>query len=57
LRQIILILLLPFIAAGKADFGVEYSHYPVTFCPPADDLNFDFLKKNLELAAWRLCCQ
>jgi hypothetical protein len=50
-------LLLPFVAAGKAVFGVEYSLDPVDFCPQVNDMDFDFLKKNLELDAWRLACR
>jgi hypothetical protein len=40
------------VPAGKAVFGVEYSLNPVAFCPQADDLNYGFLKMNLELDAW-----
>jgi len=50
-------LLSPFVAAGKAVFGVEYELDPVNFCPQANALNFDFLKKDWELDAWRLACR
>ena len=50
-------LLSPFVAAGKAVFGVEYELNPVNFCPQANALNFDFLKKDWELDAWRLACR
>ena len=50
-------LLSPFVAAGKAVFGVEYELDPVDFCPQANTLNFDFLKKNWELDAWRIACR
>jgi hypothetical protein len=50
-------LLLPFIAAGKAVFGVEYDGDPADFCPRANSLNFDWLVKNLELDAWRVACR
>jgi hypothetical protein len=49
--------LLRFINAGKAVFGVEYSGDPVSFCPAANAMNFDWLKKNMELDAWRLACR
>ena len=50
-------LLSPFVAAGKAVFGVEYELDPADFCPQANALDFDFLKKNWELDAWRLACR
>jgi hypothetical protein len=50
-------LLSPFVAAGKAVFGVEYELDPVNFCPQANALNFDFLRKNWELDAWRVACR
>lgn len=49
--------LLPFIEAGKAVFGVEYSGSPDDFCPQANALNLDWLKKRLELDAWRVACR
>jgi hypothetical protein len=45
------------VAAGKAVFGVEYSPNPADFCPQVNAMNFDFLRKNLELDAWRLACR
>lgn len=49
--------LLTFINAGKAVFGVEYVGDPAGFCPSANAMNFDWLKKNLDLDAWRLSCR
>lgn len=49
--------LLPFIAAGKPVFGIEYNGNEQVFCPKANAWNFDFLKKNLDLGAWRLDCR
>lgn len=50
-------LLIPFVQANKAVFGVEYELENAQFCPQANALNFDFLKKNLELDAWRESCR
>ncbi len=50
-------LLLPFIQAGKAVFGVEYGLEPEAFCPQANAMNFDWLIKHLELDAFRLSCR
>jgi len=50
-------LLLPFIQAGKAVFGVEYELEPDAFCSQANALDFDWLKKNLELDAVRISCR
>ncbi|MEA3548277.1 MAG: endo alpha-1,4 polygalactosaminidase [Thermodesulfobacteriota bacterium] len=47
----------PFIQAGKAVFGVEYNGSPDTFCPKADELDFDWLKKSLNLDDWRYSCR
>ncbi len=49
--------LLPFIQAGKAVFGVEYEGDPDIFCPQANAMNLDWLMKNLDLDAWRLSCR
>jgi hypothetical protein len=49
-------LLLPFITAGKAVFGVEYRGLPGRFCPQANTLGFSWLKKRLHLDAWRIDC-
>jgi hypothetical protein len=50
-------LLLPFVQAGKPVFGIEYQGDPAEFCPQANAMNFDFLKKRLELDAWRIACR
>lgn len=50
-------LLAPFVDAGKAVFGVEYELDTDEFCPQANDLNFNFLKKKLSLRAWRVACR
>ncbi len=50
-------LLLPFIQAGKPVFGIEYQGNPADFCPQANTMDFDFLKKNLSLDAWRVACR
>jgi hypothetical protein len=50
-------LLLPFVGAGKAVFGVEYEGDPADFCPQANAMNFDWLKKNWDLDAWRIACR
>ncbi len=50
-------LLLPFIQAGKPVFGIEYQGDPDIFCPQANAMNFDELKKRLELDAWRQACR
>jgi hypothetical protein len=50
-------LLSPFVAAGKAVFGVEYSLDPADFCPQANAMDFDFLSKQRELDAWRQACR
>lgn len=41
----------PVIAANKAVFAVEYSGVKTTFCPALNRLNFDGLKKAIELNA------
>ena len=48
--------LLPFVAAGKAVFGVEYIGDPAVFCPVLNGLGYSWLKKNLDLDAWRVDC-
>jgi hypothetical protein len=50
-------LLLPFVQAGKAVFGVEYNLAPAEFCTQANALNFDWLLKNLDLDAARTACR
>jgi hypothetical protein len=49
--------LLPFTQAGKAVFGVEYENDTETFCPQANEMDFDWLKKQLNLDVWRLSCR
>ncbi len=49
--------LLPFVQAGKSVFGVEYELEPDAFCSRANALDFDWLKKKLELDAWRVACR
>ena len=49
--------LLPFVHAGKAVFGVEYELEQEAFCPQANAMDFDFLKKRWELDAWRVACR
>jgi len=41
----------PFVAAGKAVFGVEYQGNPADFCPPINALQFSWLKKDEDLFA------
>ncbi len=50
-------LLSPFVASGKAVFGVEYELDPAEFCLQANALNFDFLQKKWDLDAWRVACR
>jgi endo-alpha-1,4-polygalactosaminidase (GH114 family) len=46
-----------YVAAGKAVFNVEY-HLPAqTFCPKSNRLNFNSLKKALDLDAYRVPCR
>jgi hypothetical protein len=47
----------PFVDAGKAVFGIEYHLSHRRFCPLANKMNFDFLKKNLFLDARRISCR
>jgi hypothetical protein len=46
----------PFGSAGKAVFEVEYQGSTATFCPVADALGFNSMKKCLSLDAWRQDC-
>jgi hypothetical protein len=50
-------LLTPFVEAGKAVFGVEYDLPTDQFCPQANDMDFNFLKKRPSLRAWRIACR
>lgn len=47
----------PFIAAHKAVFEVEYSLDAAKFCPRANALGFNALKKHLSLDAYRVPCR
>ena len=49
--------LLPFIDAGKPVFHVEYELDTGQFCETANALNFNSLRKQLELDAWRESCR
>jgi hypothetical protein len=49
--------LTPFVDAGKAVFGVEYHLDTADFCPDANAMDFNFLKKKLSLRAWRVPCR
>ena len=50
-------LLLPFIQAGKAVFGVEYEGNPADYCPQANAMGFDWLEKSKDLGADYLSCR
>ena len=50
-------LLRPFTDAGKAVFTVEYKLGSEAFCPQANALNFNTLRKNLVLDAFRVACR
>ena len=49
--------LIAFITAGKAVFNVEYNLQTHAFCPQANAMNFNSLKKNLQLDAFRVPCR
>lgn len=49
--------LLPFIHAGKSVFEVEYNLDPAQFCPQANAMNFNSMKKHLQLDAYRVPCR
>jgi len=49
--------LTPFVDAGKAVFGVEYHLDTADFCPDANAMDLNFLKKKLSLRAWRVACR
>lgn len=49
-------MLVPFINAGKAVFGIEYVGTPSRFCPALNAMQFSVLKKNLALNAFRVDC-
>jgi hypothetical protein len=48
--------LAPFTKAGKAVFEVEYSLQPAQFCPKAIAMQFNSMKKGLDLDAPRTAC-
>ena len=50
-------MLLPFVNAGKAVFGVEYEGEPVDFCPVVNAFDFDWLYKSYDLDAARTSCR
>jgi len=50
-------LLAPFAARGRAVFGVEYVGDPAVFCPPLNALGYSWLKKRIDLGAWRIDCR
>jgi endo-alpha-1,4-polygalactosaminidase (GH114 family) len=50
-------LLLPFVQSGKPVFGIEYYGDPENFCPQANSMDFDVLKKRLGLDAWKDACR
>jgi hypothetical protein len=47
----------PFIDDGKAVFQVEYNLPTSAFCPEANAMNFNSLKKKLNLGPWRVACR
>ena len=49
--------LLPFIQANKAVMEVEYYLNTTQFCPTANSLNFNSMKKHLSLDAYRVPCR
>jgi hypothetical protein len=49
--------LLPFINTNKAVFEVEYNLLKTQFCPQANAMNFNSMKKHLDLGAWRSPCR
>mmetsp|Transcript_26722 Transcript_26722/g.43674 ORF Transcript_26722/g.43674 Transcript_26722/m.43674 type:complete len:428 (-) Transcript_26722:1154-2437(-) len=46
-----------FIDAGKPVFNIEYNLAPAAFCSQANALNFNSLRKNLELDSFRVACR
>lgn len=49
--------LTPFVVAGKAVFQAQYNKDPATFCPKANNLNFNSMKKRMDLGVWRYPCR
>jgi hypothetical protein len=50
-------MLTPFTRAGKAVFQVEYRLDTTQFCPTANAMNFNSMKKKSSLNAWRTPCR
>lgn len=50
-------LLLPFTRAGKAVMEVEYRGSTASFCPKANAMDFNSLRKHLSLDAFRVPCR
>jgi hypothetical protein len=48
--------LLPFVAAGKAVFGVEYQGDPSVFCPQANAMGYSWMLKHPDLDAYQQPC-
>lgn len=49
--------LLPFVAAGKPVFQVEYELETADFCSQANAMDFNSLKKKWNLGVWREACR
>jgi len=49
--------LTPFVDAGKSVMEVEYKLDTTKFCPQANQMNFNSMKKKLSLNAWRAPCR
>jgi hypothetical protein len=47
----------PFVEAGKAVLGVEYELGTDAFCSQANAMDFDFMRKNLDLGVYREPCR
>jgi hypothetical protein len=47
---------MPFTAAGKAVFDVEYSSDPSSYCSHANSAGFMAMQKRMSLDAWRQPC-
>jgi hypothetical protein len=48
---------IPFVTAGKAVFEVEYKPDTSQFCSRANSMNFNAMKKKLNLGVWRRTCR
>jgi len=49
--------LVPFITAKKAVMEVEYRLKTAEFCPQANEMNFNAMKKHLNLGPYRVACR